>query len=43
MIYYWLTAAETIYMLLAYEKSGQDDLTPEQARPLKRLVQEELQ
>ena len=33
---------ENVYMLFAYEKSKQADLTPEQARALGRLIREEL-
>lgn len=40
-IYYWAPAGETILMLLIYGKNEQDDLTPEQLRILKRLVEEE--
>ena len=43
VIYYWITAADTIFMLLAYEKSAREDLTPTQARVLRRLVREELE
>ena len=42
VIYYWITAEETIYMLFLYEKSGQSDLTPAQAKVLRQLVREEL-
>lgn len=40
-IYYWAPARETILMLLMYGKNEQDDLSPEQLRVLKRLIQEE--
>ncbi len=40
IIYYWLVAAGQIWMLLAYAKSEQDDLTPDQVKQLKRLVKE---
>ena len=33
---------EAIFMLLLYEKSDQEDLTPAQARILRKLVREEL-
>lgn len=33
---------KTAYLLFAYEKSKQADLTPEQARALGRLIREEL-
>jgi mRNA-degrading endonuclease RelE of RelBE toxin-antitoxin system len=42
IIYYWIVDHDRILMLLAYPKSDQDDLTPEQKRSLKRLVEEEL-
>jgi len=41
IIYYWHKPTNRIYMLLAYPKSEQDDLTAEQARILLRLVKEE--
>lgn len=42
IIYYWDPPSDTIYMLLAYAKSDQDDLTSEQIRVLRRIVREEL-
>jgi mRNA-degrading endonuclease RelE of RelBE toxin-antitoxin system len=41
VIYYWAVARETILMLLMYGKNEQDDLSPEQLRVLKRLIEEE--
>ena len=41
MIYYWYRPEEAFYMLRAYGKSRQDDLTPTQLRTLSRLVREE--
>jgi mRNA-degrading endonuclease RelE of RelBE toxin-antitoxin system len=41
VIYYWDKESETIYMLLVYPKSDQEDLTAEQARVLRRLIREE--
>jgi hypothetical protein len=41
VIYYWYRPGDRIYMLLAYPKNEQDDLTPEQAKVLGRLVREE--
>ena len=41
LIYYWAMESETIYMLYAYAKSKQEDLTPEQCRVLSRIVREE--
>jgi mRNA-degrading endonuclease RelE of RelBE toxin-antitoxin system len=43
VIYYWDPEAETFYMLYAYSKAEQGDLTPQQLRVLSRLVREELQ
>jgi hypothetical protein len=42
VIYYWDEKQETFYMLLAYAKSKQDDLTPAQMKVLTKLVKEEL-
>ena len=42
VIYYWSKTEETIYMLLAYRKSKQEDLTPAQLECLRRLVRREL-
>lgn len=39
VIYYW-SLPDTIYMLLPYKKTDQDDLTPEQVRFLRTLVKE---
>ena len=41
VIYYWDKKNETFYMLLAYTKSKQEDLTPEQVKVLSKLVKEE--
>jgi hypothetical protein len=41
VIYFWDQASETFYMLYAYPKSVQDDLTAQQLRVLRRLVREE--
>jgi hypothetical protein len=41
VIYYWEAATETFYMLYAYTKQEQGDLTPQQVKVLRRLVQEE--
>lgn len=43
LIYYWDIRNETIYMLLIYKKSRQDDLTPDQLKQLRNLVKELLQ
>jgi mRNA-degrading endonuclease RelE of RelBE toxin-antitoxin system len=39
VIYYW-DPPDTIFMLLPYKKSDQDDLTPEQLRRLRAMVKE---
>lgn len=41
VIYYWVTAEETIYMLFVYRKARQSDLTQDQLKVLRRLVREE--
>jgi mRNA-degrading endonuclease RelE of RelBE toxin-antitoxin system len=41
IIYYWDKSKEAFYMLLAYQKSKQENLTPEQLKTLSKLVQEE--
>lgn len=41
IIYYFDEDSETFYMLYAYAKNAQEDLTPEQVRVLARLVAEE--
>ncbi len=43
MIYFWHAAADTIFMLFAYSKNDQDDLTPQQVAKLRRVVREELE
>ncbi len=42
MIYYWRPDEQVFYMLFAYAKTTQEDLTPDQLRVLARLVREEL-
>jgi hypothetical protein len=42
VIYYYLTADDQIFMLVAYEKSKKDDLTKKQLASLRKLVVEEL-
>jgi mRNA-degrading endonuclease RelE of RelBE toxin-antitoxin system len=39
IIYYW-DSPDTIYMLLPYKKTEQDDLTPEQLKYLRALIKE---
>ncbi len=41
LLYFWDEASETFYMLYAYPKSEQEDLTVQQLRVLRRLVSEE--
>jgi len=43
IIYYWFVSQDTLLFLFAYLKSEQDDLTPEQLRQLKRVVEGEYQ
>ncbi len=38
-IYYWMTEDEQLYMLYVYPKSEQEDLTPEQKKTLKTIVE----
>lgn len=41
VIYYWQVSEDQIYMLLAYAKNQQENLTPDQLRLLRKLVKEE--
>ena len=41
VIYFWDGSSETFYMLYAYPKNEQEDLTARQLRVLARLVREE--
>jgi hypothetical protein len=41
VIYYWVTEKSQIYMLLAYAKTEQDDLTPGQLKTLRGLAKQE--
>lgn len=41
LIYFWDKASETFYMLLAYPKNEQEDLTAQQLRVLRRLIRKE--
>lgn len=41
MIYYWAVAYDKILMLFMYAKNEQDDLTPEQLKVLRRIIEEE--
>jgi hypothetical protein len=40
VIYYWMVGAKHMYMLYVYPKSEQEDLTPEQLKTLKRILEE---
>ena len=39
VIYYWMTKNEQIYMLYIYQKTKQEDLTSEQVKMLKLIVE----
>jgi mRNA-degrading endonuclease RelE of RelBE toxin-antitoxin system len=41
VIYYWAVQHDRILMLLIYPKNERDDLTPQQLKTLKRIVEEE--
>jgi len=41
VIYYWFTARSTILLLFIYPKNVQDNLTPDQLKQLKKVVEEE--
>jgi hypothetical protein len=41
VIYYWAPVDQAFYMVYAYTKSEQGDLTPAQIRQLSRVVREE--
>ncbi len=41
VIYYWYSPDAQLYMLLAYPKNEQDNLTREQLSALKKLVKQE--
>lgn len=38
-IYYWMTEDEQLYMLYVYPKSEQEELTPDQKKALKMIVE----
>lgn len=42
VIYYWFVSDEVILMLFAFPKNEQADLTPNQLKQLKKLVEGEL-
>jgi mRNA-degrading endonuclease RelE of RelBE toxin-antitoxin system len=41
VIYYWFTARGTILLLFIYPKNVLDNLTPDQLKQLKKVVEEE--
>jgi len=41
IIYYWVSQEEIILMLFIFKKKEQDDLTPEQLKTLKTIIQRE--
>lgn len=41
VIYYWFVSRELILMLFAYPKNEQNDLTPDQLKQLKKIVEGE--
>jgi mRNA-degrading endonuclease RelE of RelBE toxin-antitoxin system len=41
VIYYWVVKQEKILMLTAYAKNEQENLTPEQVRILRQIVESE--
>ena len=41
VIYYWAVSQEQVLMLLIYRKSEHEDLTRDQLKTLKRVVEEE--
>ena len=41
IIYYWVVAQERILMLFMYPKNVQDDLTPQQLKVLRTIIEEE--
>ena len=43
IIYYWYNPESIVYMLFAYSKDEQDDLSSTEKRVLKRLVKEQFE
>lgn len=39
VVYYWRGAVDLVYLVFAYAKNEQADLTPEQTRQLARLIE----
>jgi mRNA-degrading endonuclease RelE of RelBE toxin-antitoxin system len=42
VIYYWDLKVDVVYLLFLYSKGRQEDLTPDQSKLLRRIVQEAL-
>lgn len=40
-IYYWVVAEDLILMLFMYSKNEKDDLTPQQLKVLREIVEKE--
>ncbi len=43
IIYYWITQRETILLLFVFKKNERSDLTRDQLKKLRSMVEEELQ
>ena len=43
VIYYWSASRETIVLLFVYAKNEQDDLTRQQLKTLRKIIEEEYQ
>ena len=41
IIYYWAVGQDKILLLFMYAKNEQDDLTPEQLKVIRKLIEEE--
>ncbi len=41
VIYYWINRKDQILMLFMYPKNAQDDLTPQQLKTLREIVEKE--
>jgi hypothetical protein len=41
IIYYWFASQDIILLMYAYPKSAQDDLTTDQLRQLKKIIEKE--
>jgi len=41
IIYYWFVSHDTLLLLFAYPKSKQEDLTPDQLKQLRKIVEGE--